>query len=475
MQTTATKPATRVTAPGGTYDGIDTGRGLAFLGVPYAEQPAGLDRFRPPRPLREGGTFDATRPGNACIQQTAPAPDWAVIRGPQTFGEDCLNLNLWTPAADARRRPVIVHAFGGSFQHGSATGGHLDGGAFTAANDVVLVRPNLRTGALGFLHLADAFPDLNQTNRSMLDLAQALRWIRANAAAFGGDPDNITLAGMSSGAFTAAALFGAPGGADLFDKCWLMSGYASRILDPANAARIAADFLDRAGIAPGDDAALAALPADRILDLQMQVVSLNLAERSSPGGRTLGIVQDGTSMPRHPRDALAAGAGARTPMVVGRTAHEARLWYARGLMGDVDADRLRLTVSRFETGGTDAALAEIAAACPGASPIQQEEWFLTDRIYRLESERTAAAQRAGGGQAWTYQFAWTPSGAHADLGAAHGFDEPFVYGLHDPARVPVTQDDPTARPVASRMEAALARFAHEGDPGWSDDPMVFAP
>ena len=468
--------ATDVRAPQATYRGRADGAARAFLGIPYAAPPLGPLRFRPPQPAPRGGVVDATRFGHAPVQTPPPETSFSILREEQSYGEDCLNLKLWTPAADTARRPVVVHLFGGGFGYGSANVGHLDGAAFAAANDVVLIRPNVRTGALGFLHLADHFPELDQTNRSMLDLAAALRWTRENVAAFGGDPDNITLAGLSSGAFTAAALFGTRDGPALFDKCWLMSGYATRILPPEQARRITEDFLGRAGIAPGDMTALEALSVEDILRLQAEVVAVNLAERSSPGGRTLGIVLDGTSLDRHPELAMRQGATRHIPLVIGRTRHEARLWYATGRMGEVDEARFRATLARFEgDAAVDPLLAQWNEAMPGASWAAKEEAYLTDRIYRQATASNAEAQRQGGGRAWTYEFAWEPKGPHAWLGAAHGFDEAFVYGLHRPERVPVAQTDPDgAARVAAEMERALVNLMREGDPGWEADPKVFA-
>lgn len=448
-----------------TYRGIGTARGLAFLGIPYARPPVGPLRFLPPHPLPPGATVDATRPEAAPPQAETPRPDWMPARTAQRYSEDCLNLNLWTPAADDALRPVIVHVFGGGFQGGTATGGHIDEGAFTSAGDVVLVRPNMRTGALGFLHLAEAFPGIAATNRGLLDLIAALEWVKDNVRAFGGDPGNITLVGLSSGAFTTAALFATPA-TGLFHKAWMMSGSASRIVAPETAAAIAADVLDRAGIAPGDLAALQSLPADRIVGLQTQVLATDLGERNAPGGRTLGIVLDGTSLPRHPLDAIAAGAARNIPMVLGYTAEEARMWYAAGIMGQADEARLRTTVARFRP-DADAALTELRREFPQASPSQLEETFLSRTVYRDPALRTAQAQRQAGGRAWCYEFAWRPSGRFRPLGASHGFDEPFVFGLHAPDAFPPAAADPNAAALTRQLESALFALASTGDPGWA--------
>lgn len=456
-----------VRASQATCTGIETERGLAFLGVPYARPPVGSMRFRAPQPLPRGGQVDATRAGASPPQVEGPHAAWMPPRNPQTHGEDCLNLNLGTPSADSAGRPVIVHVFGGGFQGGSATGGHIDEAAFAHANDVVLVRPNMRTGALGFLHLAEAFPALDQTNRGLLDLIAALDWVHENVSDFGGDPDNVTLVGLSSGAFTVAALYAASSARGLFARAWMMSGSASRIITSETAARVAADFLDRVGVAPGDIHALERIHVQRILDVQGQVLASDLGERNAPGGRTLGIVHDGTSLPRHPLDALADGDG--PPMVLSFTRHEARMWYAAGVMGEADAARLRRTVERFHPGRADEVLAELSRAHPHATPTEREEAFLSDRIYRTPARRTAEAQRAAGRASWTYEFAWSPALPHVALGASHGFDEPFVFGLHDPQRVPIAVGSPDAAVLGRTMEQALVSFARRGDPGWSGE------
>ncbi|HTO27749.1 MAG TPA: carboxylesterase family protein, partial [Devosia sp.] len=367
-----------------TYRGLVTAEGQRFLGIRYAEAPVGPLRFRPPVRHENTGFVDATRYGFAAPQVQRQAPAWMPRGAGFETGEDCLNLNIYTPAADDRKRPVIVHAFGGGFQTGAAQGGYHDDAGFAARGDVVLVRPNMRTGALGFLHLGTAMgPDHAAANRGMLDFVAALEWVRDNIAAFGGDPQNVTLVGMSSGAFTIAALFGVDGVADLYRRVWLMSGPASRIVMPETAASIATAFLDRVGIALGDAAALATLPVEAILAAQEQVVATHLGERNAPGGRTLGIVLDGTSLMRHPLDGLRSGRFKAHEVVLGWARDEARMWYAFGIMPEV-ANRAALlrSIGRFRPTDPEGELGRLERELPGLSPTQYEEVFLSRAIYR---------------------------------------------------------------------------------------------
>ncbi|NDV00039.1 carboxylesterase family protein [Pseudoroseicyclus tamaricis] len=453
-------PVSTVTAPAGRITGFEERGARVFLGIPYGQAPVGELRFRPPEPVGPG-EIDATRPGAAPLQVIRPRPDWAGQGREEPMGEDCLNLDLYAPPEGRDPAPVIVHAYGGGFQGGSAGSGAIDGAAFAARTGCLLIRPNMRTGALGFLHLAEHFPELSATNRGMLDLALALDWARENVAAFGGDPGRITLVGMSSGSFTATALFGAPEPPPVHAG-WLMSGPASRIVLPETGAAIAEGFLERAGVRPGDLAALQALPVETILQAQESGLASDLGERNAPGGRTLGIVLDGVTLTRHPMEALTAGAGQGAGLVFGSTAEEARMWYAFGIMGETDAAKLRQTIARFAPDRVEAELAALEAAQPGASPAAHEEAFLTERIYAGPARASAEAQRQGGGAGASYTFGWAPSGELAKLGASHGFDEPFVFG----SAAPYMAGSPDALSLAAEMEGALVALAETGQPGW---------
>lgn len=449
-----------------TYHGLSDGKTARFTNIRYAAPPLGSLRFRPPRRTENEGNIDARKPGFAPPQQRNDPPAWAPRGAGFETGEDCLNLNIWTPAVDGAKRPVIVHAFGGGFQTGSGQGTFHDEPGFVARGDVVLVRPNMRVGAPGFLHLAKAFgPDYAAANRGMLDFIAALEWVRDNIATFGGDPDNVTLAGMSSGAFTISALFGVDGVAELFRRVWVMSGPASRIIDANTAIDMAADFLARAGIAPGDEAALQAIGNDDILRLQGAVLATHLGERNAPGGRTFGIVLDGTSLNRHPMDGLASGRFRTHGIVAGWTRDEARMWYAMGVMPEVKdrAGALR-TIRLFFPDDADARLAALEQERPGAGFSAYEEIFLSRTIYRDPALAMLAAHHATGGTGYGYEFRWSPPGENARLGAAHGFDEPFAFDSID--RFPLVRGDEDAPALARAMSRALLSYARNGDPGW---------
>lgn len=452
------------------YRGLAAGDGGCFLGIRYAEAPVGPLRFRPPQAVAAtpGVIVEAIHPLPSPPQIVTPAPNWTPRRKTFVTGEDCLNLNVFTPGCDGKARPVVIHVFGGGFQTGSINGGYQDDIGFACRGDVVLVRPNMRTGSLGFLHLGPAFGEgFASANRGMLDLIAALRWVKRNIAAFGGDPANITLVGMSSGAFTIAGLLGAEGVEDLFARAWLMSGSASRIIDPSTAAEMAADFLNLAGIPAGDVASLQALPIERILDIQNRIVATDLGERNAPGGRTFGIVADGASLLHHPLAALGEGRWRDKQIVAGWSRHEARMWYAFGIMkGPEDRSGLLRAIGRFHGAEASRILAGYDESMPGATLAAIEERFLSDTVYKIPAQRTLQTHSKAGGKGFAYEFAWVSPFEGGRLGASHGFDEPFVFGSVEADRVPLTAGAADAEPLAREMNLALYRFARTGDPGW---------
>ncbi|GGB04427.1 carboxylic ester hydrolase [Brucella endophytica] len=457
-----------VSSRGAAYRGLYDKDGFRFLGIPYGKAPVGALRFQPPQAVALTGMVDATRAGRAPPQVPRPMPAWAPRNTGFEVGEDCLNLNVFTPGLEGKR-PVIVHVFGGGFQTGSANGGYQDDMGFASAGDVVLVRPNFRIGALGFLALGAQMGDAAPANRGMLDLVVALEWVAKHVADFGGDPGNVTLLGLSSGAFMIGSLFGMEGVGHLFHRAWMMSGSASRIIDIDTARAMTQDFLERAGIRPGDRAALENLPVETVLSLQEQIVATDLGERNAPGGHTFGIILDGTSLKRHPLEGLASGEFRDKPIVVGWTRDEARMWYACGIMQPPESrERLLATIRRFFPDREKATLATLQAAYPGASFAELEERFLSVTIYRGPAQRTAETHGRAGGRAFAYEFCWVPDFEGGRLGASHGFDEPFIFGNVEAERVPLARGRTEAQQLAREMSGELVRFARTGAPSWPD-------
>ncbi len=380
--------STIVTTSRGRLEGQDEAGLVVFRGVPYAASPAGARRFLPPDPPELwGGVRPAQAFGLAAPQNAAEmGPLFRLGLG--ATGEDCLSLNVWTPALDDARRPVMVWIHGGAFVLGAGSQLLYDGAALARRGDVVVVTINYRLGVLGFLHLATRFgADLPASgNEGLLDQIAALAWVRDEIAAFGGDPGNVTIFGESAGSMSVATLLGAPGAAGLFHRAILQSGAANYVWPRTIAAAIADAVLDTLGV--DGAAALRALPVDRVLAAQRRVflaavlgtdhvldglspgaqrlvgaafLGLALARRPlgqagaaltrglagylrrrregpAPGqaaealaalrGRGLPFqpVVDGDALPRPPLDAIADGHAGRVPVLVGTNRDESKLF-----------------------------------------------------------------------------------------------------------------------------------------------------
>lgn len=460
-----------VKTPYGTLVGQQLEKGATFQGIPYAEPPTGDRRFLPPVPRRRSTSeiVEALEPGAAPAQPERPASPWFKLP-PSPTAEDCLNLSVFTPGVDNAHRPVLVHIFGGGFEGGSGTGGFQDGYALALRGDCVVVRLNFRVGALGFLYLGEVWGEPYRAgNLGLLDVIAALEWIQENIAFLGGDPDKVTLFGLSSGAFMIASLFGVTASQGLFHRAWLQSGSASRILERGVASQQAAEFLDILGIQSGDIAALQRLEVGRILEAQSWIVSQDVGERNAPGGRRLGVVDDGETLTSHPLAVLERGDRHNVPILLGTTRDETRFWFVQGLMRQVAPDNLDQEFIRFAGPVAGLRLYEFyRRLLPEVSPDQLREKFLTDAIYRVPAARTALAHLKGGGKAYTYRFDWSSPVMGGALGAMHGLDEAFVWGVTDPNQIGLVEDTVDTRRLANDMTGALFQFAVKGDPGWPE-------
>lgn len=422
----AATPADRdtvVAVDGGRLRGAEAEGVASWKGIPFAAPPIGALRWRAPQPAAAwDGTRDATAYASDCMQ--LPFPSDAAPLGTRP-AEDCLYANVWRPAAAARKLPVIVWIYGGGFVNGGASPPTYSGAAL-ARQGIVFVSFNYRLGRFGtFAHPALTRADADGRligNYGYLDQIAALHWVRRNVAAFGGDPDNVTIIGESAGGMSVHMLLTSPMARGLFHKAAILSGGDGAGMGAADRAaveRVGAAFGEARGIAPDDpDAAakLRALPADQIVD------GLNLAALFKPGPRThTGPFVDGRIAVDVPR-AYASGAFAHVPVMIGATS------------GDL--------------GGRAGVM--VAGA-----------------------RRMAAAIADQGVPVFAYRFSYlaqsvaTESGA--DRGAPHASDVPFFLGTQAIKYGADTtpRDDAVGRTIGDY----LVRFARTGDPNGAGLPQ----
>lgn len=311
-----------------------------FLGIPYGAPVSGANRLRPPQPVQPlTEVRDANQYGSAPFQLAPPesaGTEWDTALA----GEDCLNLNVWTPNVRSAGLPVMVWIQGGAFEFGSTAA--YDGRSF-ARDGVVCVVINWRVGADGFLDLGDG-----QANVGLLDQIAALEWVRGNIAVFGGDPGNVTVFGQSAGAMSIGVLLSMPRAEGLFRRAVLQSGAAHHALPTETAQRIGGFLAEQLGVPP-TRAAMAAVPAQRFLAAQAELKADFLA-RPDPerwGYEVLASHMlwqptiDGGTVPLPPIQRIAAGSGSLVDIMVGTNTEDWKLFLAiTGVIGKVTEEDL---------------------------------------------------------------------------------------------------------------------------------------
>ncbi|MDF5754385.1 carboxylesterase family protein [Spongiactinospora sp. TRM90649] len=415
---------------------------VSFKGIPYAAAPDGERRFMAPEPapswdgVREATAFGAAPP------QLPPAPGVPAIWRPGD-GPDCLTVNVWTPSPGAARLPVMVWIYGGRWSHGASSMPHYDGSVL-AGSGVVVVTFNHRTGFEGFGHLPGA-----PGNRGLLDQLAALAWVRDDIAAFGGDPDAVTVFGQSAGAACAVLLAAAPAATGLFRRCVAQSLPAGHVT-AHDAGQVTERLAAAVGAAPTRDG-LAAIPPRALLE----VPDAHLTG-GRPGG-AFGPVIDGDLVTAPPEHALADGRARGIDLLCGFTHDE-----YRGFPPTAATPPLEAVAGHF--GLAPGAAQAYREAYPGDTEADLFSTFMSDALIRMPTTFAALAHARSGGRTWLYDFAWK-----GQIGAAHGIDLPFVFGLPGTgyaARFLGTPPHAGFTALSRRIRTAWTSFAATGDPGW---------
>lgn len=427
--------------------------GLAvFRGIPFARPPVGVLRFAAPQPAEPwDGVRDAFSFG--------PPPPQSLVFGPPSnpaTGDDWLTVNVWSPDL-ASRLPVMVWIYGGAYAIGHSGDPSYDGTRLAHEGDVVVVTFNHRLGVDGFGQLEGA-----PANRGLLDQVAALEWVRANIAAFGGDPDRVTVFGESAGAGSIAALLAMPRAAGLFRRAITQSAPGT-FFSPPLAADIMTAIADQFDLAAAADELRTVPIADLVAASDLLATAMRPEIGRWGAAAYLGIpfapVVDGDVLPRTPFEALADGAAREVELIAGHTRDEYRLLLAAdGRLGNLTENDAATALELLAPDG-------YRAAYPDATAERLYELVHSDWLFRMPSHRLAEAQVAGGGRAWAYELAWPDTG----LGACHGLDVPLVFGttpllgfLLDPEHLPAAEQ------VSRLFRTAWTAFAHSGDPGWPE-------
>lgn len=432
-----------------------------WKGVPFAAPPVGALRYRPPQPpAARSGVRESTAFSPIAPQLPSPLNN-LFGREQQPSSEDCLYLNIWSPAADGAKRPVLFWIHGGAFTGGSGSTPWYDGGAFARNGDVVVVTINYRLGLFGFLHLADlgGEPFAATGNLGILDQVAALRWVKENIAAFGGDPDNVTIFGESAGGMSVGALLAVPSARGLFHKAILQSGVAHNLPRREAATEIAREALKLLEVDEGNVERMRELTVAQILAGQAK-----LAVSRASAGLFAQPVVDGDALPRPPLEAVANGSAAGVPLLIGTNLDEVKLFSIMNpSMATEEGFRER---GAAQAGAeTFAKLADAyAAGRPNEAKIEAWTHLLSDQLFRIPAIRLAEKQEQQA-PVWMYRFDYQSPAFGGKLGACHALEIPFVWNnLDAPGSATFTGERPDRQPLADRMQAAWIAFARGGNP-----------
>jgi para-nitrobenzyl esterase len=430
-----------------------------FRGIPYAAPPTGTLRWAPPAPAAPwSGVRAATADGPMAPQNPSRL---ALIMGDFTGAqsEDCLSLTIWRPEPVRGTRPVLVWIHGGAFLTGAGALPWYAGDAY-ARSGLVVVALNYRLGALGFL----AASGLSPGNLGLLDQIAALRWVRANIAAFGGDPQDVTVMGQSAGGGSIGALMAMPAARGLFKRAILQSPALRRVNpSPEDALQAGAEFLAILGVPADQPGRAREAPVARILAAQSELIRRRYG--FADPGHPFRPVRDPQVLPKTPVDAARDGELVDIDILIGTTREEMAAFYSVDVrVRDADEATIAAEFARLFAGRGPAVLAAYRRARLGTRPSTALGDLYTDWLFALPCLELAEAQAGHGRPAYVYQFDWQSPGGFE---ACHCLELPFVFdNLGDWSGAPMLDgaDREAASQLARLMQRAWAAFALTGDP-----------
>ena len=418
-------------------------RFYAFLGVPFAKAPTGALRWKAPvAPDPWEGVLDATEYGYQSLQNNNLGH--ADRKG---LSEDCLNLNIWTPGVDGKKRPVVIMYSGGGSTNGGNDNPVFNGDSFCGDREVVMVFANFRLGMLGFLYLGHLLGEEYQTsgNCGLMDQIFALKWVHENIDAFGGDPDNITIMGQSAGGKTVSNMMLSPWADGLYKKVIAMSG-AHQVIRDLETSRVITDrFLALNGIPKSEAASLLSMPGEQILAMQEKYYSVY--------DHVTGPVYDGVVLPLALEERLLPGEKKGISVLIGHTEQEYAVMPQR--LPDDETLRQKLGVMYGISG--EHVYAVYREYCRTMPRYMAWARLMTQYNYGDASVRYAGRLARAGAQVWCYR--WDYPGTFRP---AHGTDLSYVCGYaKDELKGPKPQHFDE---VCSLMNASFMNFIEHGNP-----------
>jgi para-nitrobenzyl esterase len=408
----------------GKVEGNESKLGYEWLGVPYAAPPLGPLRFRAPQPVESWtGTRDARVYSNSAMPTPLRVPDADYANTPfgrlGTGSEDCLYVNVWSPDPRASL-PVVVWFHGGAFLFGS---GNIQNGSLTASEQqVVFVSVNYRIGPWGFLYLDDLAPGVSDSNLALRDHVAVLEWVKENIAAFGGDPNRVTISGLSSGGMQSADLLGAPSADGLFQQAMCFSGSAELVRDRDGSTDITLRYLDELGLDRSQAHLIPELSSTELLRAATEIAKKCLVDPDFDGEAFLPVAGD-EILPRFPLDSVRAGSARSVLLTEIWAKHEMNAFLAHDPEKGAWKEELSAR-KRFGEENWKILCDRYRDFAPGWYEV-----MMTDFHFVLPAISLLEAQCEGGGRSRAIRLDRGPlTPPYDDLGAVHGSDSVYLFG-----------------------------------------------
>jgi len=469
-----------VDTPYGKLRGFRENGVTIFKGVPYAGDVSGAKRFQKAGPVKPWtGVRDVLQLGNPSIQ---PANQTYGINEPKP-AEDCLVLNIWTPANDGKKRPVMVYNHGGGFRTGSGGSASQDGANLARMYDVVVVATNHRLGLLGFLYLDELAGDeyKGSGNRGVQDIAVALEWVKENIEQFGGDPNNVMIFGESGGGMKTSSLYAMPEAEPYFNKASIESGPGVELITVETAAETTRSVLEYLNISPGNWKKLLEVPVEKLLEAQE-----NIPKKQNPlsggfhgignsGVGSFGAMVDGVVISAHPFEPTAPPFSKNKPVMVGWNEDEYIFFAMVG--GDKDVftlseDDLKSRLQRDFGDNAELIRKTYHEANPEKTPGEVYIAVRSIMMMGLGSIRIAERKALqGGAPAYLYNFGYKSNakipGTEFEMGTMHALDIPFKFYNVEGG---MAGSKPDRFEASKNMTSLWTNFARNGKPSADGQP-----